>query len=441
MMVTETLSDGLKRAFTVVVPASDIEGKRTAKLTQLGKTLRLPGFRPGKVPMPVVRQRYGTAVMAEVVEESVTEATRQVLSDRGLRPAVQPKVDLVSLDQEKDLEFKVELELMPEITLPDFSAISLTRLRADVAPEAIDRALTTIATRQTTFEDLEEIRPAATGDTVNVDFVGRIDGTPFPGGAGEGVDVQVGGQGFIAGFAEQIEGMSPGDVRTIDVTFPEDYQSKDLAGKAAQFEITARKLRRETVPAVDDDLAEKIGLENLEKLRDAISQQMKREYDQLSRQRLKRQLLDALAASVSFAVPETMVSGEFDQIWQRLEADRKAGKIDPDDQEKDDDTLKAEYRAIAERRIRLGLLLSEIGRVHTITVGNDEITRAMRTEAARYQGQEAQVMEFFRKNPQAVENLRSPIFEDKVIDFVIELARVEERIVEPDELARDPAGV
>jgi trigger factor len=441
MLVTETLSDGLKRAFTVVVPASDIEGKRTAKLTQLGKTLRLPGFRPGKVPMPVVRQRYGTAVMAEVLEESVNEATRQVLSDRGLRPAVQPKVDLVSLDQEKDLEFKVELELLPEIILPEFSTISLTRLRAEVAPEAIDRALSNIAARQTTYEDLDEVRPAVPGDTVKVDFVGSIDGTPFPGGAGTGVDIQVGGQGFIAGFSEQIEGMSPGEVRTIEVTFPEDYQSKDLAGKAAQFEITAHKLRREIVPAVDDDLAEKIGLENLEKLRDAISQQMKREYDQLSRQRLKRQLLDALAASVSFAVPEAMVSGEFDQIWQRLEADRKAGKLDPDDQEKDDDTLKAEYRAIAERRIRLGLLLSEIGRVHTITVGNDEITRAMRTEAARYQGQEAQVMEFFRKNPQAVENLRSPIFEDKVIDFVIELAKVEEQTVEPDELAREPASV
>jgi trigger factor len=441
MLVTETLSDGLKRAFTVVVPASDIEGKRTAKLTQLGKTLRLPGFRPGKVPMPVVRQRYGTAVMAEVLEESVNEATRQVLSDRGLRPAVQPKVDLVSLDQEKDLEFKVELELLPEIILPEFSTISLTRLRAEVAPEAIDRALSNIAARQTTYEDLDEVRPAVPGDTVKVDFVGSINGTPFPGGAGTGVDIQVGGQGFIAGFSEQIEGMSPGEVRTIEVTFPEDYQSKDLAGKAAQFEITAHKLRREIVPAVDDDLAEKIGLENLEKLRDAISQQMKREYDQLSRQRLKRQLLDALAASVSFAVPEAMVSGEFDQIWQRLEADRKAGKFDPDDQEKDDDTLKAEYRAIAERRIRLGLLLSEIGRVHTITVGNDEITRAMRTEAARYQGQEAQVMEFFRKNPQAVENLRSPIFEDKVIDFVIELAKVEEQTVEPDELAREPASV
>jgi trigger factor len=441
MMVTETLSEGLKRAYTVVVPASDIEGKRTAKLTQIGKTLRLPGFRPGKVPMPLVRQRYGTAVMAEVVEESVNEATRQVLSDRGLRPAMQPKVDLVSAETSqaasKDLEFKVELELLPEITLPDFAALSLVRLKVDVTPEMIDRLLSDIAGRQRTFEDIEEIRPAVEGDTLQIDFLGKIDGTPFPGGSAEDVDAQVGGAGFITGFTEQLVGLSPGESRTIDVTFPEDYQTKDLAGKAAQFDITAKKLRREVVPAVDDALATKLGFEDLEKLRDAAAAQMRRDYDQQARLRLKRQLLDALAGAVSYSVPEAMVASEFAQIWSRLEADRSQGKLDPEDREKDEETLRTEYRSIAERRVRLGLLLAEIGRVHTITVGTDELSRAMRMEAGRYQGQEAQVLEFFRKTPAAVESLRAPIFEDKVVDFVIELAQVEERLVSPEELARE----
>ena len=242
MQVTETLSDGLKRGYTVVVPAADLEGKRTAKLTELGKTLRLPGFRPGKVPMPVVRQRYGSAVMAEVLEESVNSATRQMLSDRGLRPANQPKVDVVSDDPVKDLEFKVELELLPEIPMPDFGAINLVRLKAEVPDAEIDRVIGEIAARQRTHEDVEETRPAAVGDVLQVDYVGRIEGTPFPGGTGTDVDVEVSGTGFIPGFTEQLEGLSPGETRIIEVTFPENYGTRDLAGKQAQFEITAKKL-------------------------------------------------------------------------------------------------------------------------------------------------------------------------------------------------------
>ncbi len=440
MQVTETLSEGLKRGFTVVVPAADIESRRTARLTDLGKQLRLPGFRPGKVPLPVVRQRYGTAVDAEVLEQSVNEATQQVLSDRGLRPALQPKVDVVSRtpDKNTDLEFKVEIELMPEISPPDFSGIALTRLRAEVAGEDVDRALAEIAGRARDFEDVSEDRGAETGDMVTVDFTGSIDGTPFPGGAGTDTDVEIGGSGFIPGFSEQIAGMRPGETRAITVTFPEAYHAAELAGKEAQFEITAKKLRRPLVPALDDALAEKLGFEGLDEVRQAISQRMQREYDQLGRMRLKRELLDALAERADFPVPEGMVQGEFAQIWQRIEADKTAGKLDPEDAAKDEDTLRSEYRAIAERRVRLGLLLAEIGRSNAITVGGDEMTRAMRMEASRYPGQEAQVIEFFRKNPQAADTLRGPIFEDKVVDYVLELARVEERVVSPEELAREP---
>jgi trigger factor len=443
MHVTETLSDGLKRAYTIVVPAADIEGRRTARLTELGRTLRLPGFRPGKVPLGLVRQRYGTAVTAEVLEESVSDATRQVLTDRGLRPAGQPKVDVVSLGDGKsqtatDLEFKVELELLPEITLPEFGTIALTRLKAEVPAETVDKALAEIAARNRDLVEVEEPRGAERGEVLTADFIGRIEGTPFPGGAGTDMNIEVHGGGFIPGFTEQLEGMKAGETRTITVTFPEEYGAKELAGKTAEFEITAKKLSRPVIPALDDALATKIGFEGLDEVRQVITGQMQREYDQLSRLRLKRQLLDALAERAQFAAPEGMVSAEFDQIWQRLTADRAQGKQDDEDAGKDDDTLRAEYRAIAERRVRLGLLLSEIGRVNGITVAADEMTRAMRAEAARYAGQEAQVMEFFRKNPQAAESLRGPLFEDKVVDYVLELAQVTDQTVTPEELARDP---
>jgi trigger factor len=446
MQVTETLSDGLKRAYTVVVPAEEIETRRMARLTDLGKTLRLPGFRPGKVPLPVVKQRYGTAVSAEVLEESVNQATQQVLSERGLRPAQQPKVDLVTADPTQagatDLEFKVELELLPDITLPDFGSIALTRLRAEPLAASVDTTLEQIATRNRELVDLtpEQVaeRGAAPGQVLTVDYIGRVDGTAFPGGTGTDMDVEIGGSGFIPGFSEGMDGMKPGDVRTIDVTFPEEYSAKELAGKAATFEITAKALRGSVVPPVDDALAGKIGFETLEELRGVITQQMQRDLDAVSRLRLKRQLLDALAGLANFAAPEGMVEQEFGQIWQRLESDRAAGKLDADDRDKPEETLRAEYRGIAERRVRLGLLLAEIGRLNAIAVTAEEMNRVIRQEAGRYPGQEAQMMELFRKYPAAADQLRGPIFEDKVVDFILELAKVTEVTVTPDELAAEP---
>jgi trigger factor len=446
MQVTETLSEGLKRAYTVVVPAADIEGKRAARLATLGKTLKLPGFRPGRVPTAVVRQRYGSAVNAEVMEESVTEATRQVLSERGLRPAQQPKIDVLSLDPDggvaKDLEFKVEVELLPEITLPDFAAIELTRLKTEVPAETVDKALADVAQRQRSLEpilaeDLGE-RGAAKGEVLTVDYIGRAEGEEFPGGTAKGIEIEVGGAGFIPGFSEQLEGMRPGETRTIDVTFPATYGAPNLAGKPASFEVTAHILSRAVVPAVDDGLATKLGFDDLTAMRETVTRRIQTEYDQLARLHLKRQLLDALAERVKFASPDGMVEQEFSQIWQRLEAERNAGRLDEDDKDKNDDTLRAEYRAIAERRVRLGLLLAEIGRVNSITVGSDEMTRAMRAEATRYPGREQQVFDFFRQNQAAGEALRGPLFEEKVIDFILELAKVEERSASPDELGQDP---
>jgi trigger factor len=322
--------------------------------------------------------------------------------------------------------------------MPDFSTIELTRMKAEPSAEAVDKAMGEIATRNRDMVPVTEARPAVKGDVLTVDFTGKIDDVAFPGGTGNDMDVEVGGPGFIPGFTEQLDGMSAGESRTINVAFPEEYGAKELAGKAATFDITAKTLKQAVVPAVDDELAKKLGFEGIDRVRELITQQIQREYDQLSRLRIKRQLLDALAKQAAFPAPEGMVQAEFDQIWQRIEADKAQDRLDEEDKAKDEETLKGEYRAIAERRVRLGLLLSEIGRVNGITVAPDEMTRAMRAEAGRYPGQEAQVMEFFRKNPQAAETLRGPIFEEKVVDFVLELAKVTDATVTPEELAKEP---
>ncbi|BBC79065.1 trigger factor [Acetobacter orientalis] len=439
MQVTETLSEGLKRGFTITIPAADLDAKQEARLKEVAAGLKLPGFRPGKVPVSIARQRYADAVRAEVLEQAVSEALSSTLDERGLRPAGQPKVDLVSgQEQGKDLEFKVETEILPEITVPDLSDLFLTRLKAVAGDEAIDKVVADIAKRQRNFEVVEEVRPSVKGDVLTIDFVGKRDGVAFDGGTAEDVNVELGGEGFIPGFAEQIEGMQPGEEKVITVTFPENYGAEELAGKEATFDIKVKALKKAVDAPIDDELAKKLGFETLEQLRDLVRKQVEGEYEQLTRLRIKRDLLDALAAKTNFEAPEGMVDAEFNQIWQRVEADRKAGELDEEDQGKDEETLRADYRKIAERRVKLGLLLAEIGRKNAITVTNDELGRAMRAEAMRYQGQEQQVFEFFQKNPQAVESLRGPIFENKVVDYLIELAKVEDKEVTPEELSDIP---
>jgi len=448
MQVTEVANDGLKRAYTVVVPAGDIAAERAKRLAELGRDLRLPGFRPGKVPTKVVEQRYGQAVMGEVLEQSVNKATDQVVSDRGLRPAMQPKVELVNFAPEADLEFKVELEVLPEIPMPDFAGIAVERLKAEPSDEQVDKALETIASRNRKLEDVTEVKAAEKGDILVCDFVGRIApaegeegrGEAFPGGTATDMPIEVDGPGFIPGFTEQLVGMLPGDERLVKVTFPEGYGTAALAGKAATFSVTAKGMKRSVVPPADEEMAKAIGFETLDALKDAVRGSLQQEYDNLARLRVKRALLDGLAAKAEFPVPDGMVEAEFAQIWQRVEQDLKAGNLDEDDKGKDEDTLKTEYRGISERRIRLGLLLSEIGRTNNISVTGDELARAMRQEASRYPGQEQQVMEFFRKNPQAADNLRSPIFEEKVVDFMLELAQVTDRHVSPEELTAQAAA-
>ena len=410
MQVTPTLNEGLKRAFTVVVPSADLQARRDARLAEVAKTIKLPGFRPGKVPASLVKQRYSDSVNAELLEEVINDATTKLFAEQNVRPAMQPKVEVVSaIEDGKDLEFKVETEVLPEIEVPDLSGLKLTRLGAKVSEETVEKALNDVARRSRKFEAIEEDRAAAQGDVVCVDFVGKLDGTPFDGGTADDVNVEIGGEGFIPGFAEQMEGMKAGEERVINVTFPADYQAEELAGKAVTFDIKAKSLKKAVDPAIDDELAKTIGFENLEQIRKIITEQAEGEYQQLSRLRIKRDLLDALSEKTDFEAPSSMVDAEFNQIWARVEEDRKAGRLDEEDAGKDEETLKADYRRIAERRVKLGLLLAEIGRKQEIQVSREELLSAMQQEAQRYPGQEQMVFEFFSKSPQAVEGLRGPI--------------------------------
>lgn len=447
MQVTETLSDGLKRGYTVVLPHADLDARRMERLTNLGKTLRLPGFRPGKVPMPIVKQRFGAAVAAEVLEESMQEAAQKVLSDRGLRPALQPKIDMVTQDAvalTADLEFTLELELLPDIQMPDFSAIELTRLKAEVPADTIDKTLEQIARGQRTLEPIPaetlEARGhgAEKGEVVSIDFVGKIDDVAFEGGTGTDMPVEIGGDGFIAGFAEGLEGAKPGEQRTLNVTFPENYGKAELAGKPAVFDVTVKQVSTQVLPPIDDELAKKVGLDSLDALKDAIKSRQQSEYDGVARMRVKKELLDALTNMTDFPAPPSIVAQEFEQIWQQLEQARKAGTEDEEDKGKDEETLRKDYGAIAERRVRLGLLLAEIGRINNITVTEQELDRALYQRAMQFPGQEMQMLELFRKYPQLTNSVRGPLLEDKVVDFVLELAKVTDQPVTPEELMREP---
>lgn len=441
MQVTETLSESLKRGFTIVIEEKELAEKRNKRLEEMGHQMNIPGFRPGKIPLAVVKQRYGENVQNEVLNEAVTGAIQKTLEERGLRAAAQPQITLKDGYKEgDDLEFTFEVELIPEFEVPDFKGINLTRLKAKPDDEALNKALESIAARQRDFKDIEEKRPAVKGDVLVVDFVGKVDGVAFEGGTAEDVNVEIGGSGFIPGFAEQIEGVTPGEEKQITVTFPENYQAAQLAGKEATFDIKAKGLKEAVTPEINDEFAKKVGLESLENLKSLVSKQITSEYDQMSQMRIKRDILDVLAEKVSFEIPAGLLDAEFDQIWQRIEEDRKADRLDEEDKAKDEETLKADYRKIAERRVRLGLLLVEVGRLNSIAVTEEELTQAMRSEAMRYPGKEKEVIEFFQKNPQAIDSLRGPIYENKVIDYILELANIEDKEVNAEELAEMPAS-
>jgi len=437
MQVTETATEGLRREFKIVIPAKDFESEVQRRLAEIGRSARLPGFRPGKVPLPVLKQRYGKSIMGEILERKVSDSSTQVMSDRGIRPAGQPKIEIVAFDDGKDLEYTMAVEQIPEIKPMDFSRLDLERLKVEVPDSEVEETLERLAKRQRKTNVVEEPRGAAKGDVLVVDFVGRIDGTEFAGGTATGFHIELGADGLIPGFADQLVGAKTGEHRDVSVTFPEDYGGKEVAGKAAVFSVEVKELREPVPAAVDDELAKSVGLENLEALRKDVRRQIENDYAGVTRSRLKRQLLDKLSDAHDFTVPAGLLDAEFDGIWQQVEADKAKGQLDADDEGKSDDQLKAEYRAIAERRVKLGLLLSEVGRINNIQIASEEISRAVMNEARRYPGQERQVIELYQKNPQALAQLRAPIYEDKVVDFIVELAKVSERSITPAELSAE----
>lgn len=437
MQVTEVSSEGLKRDFKVVIEAKEINEKVENRLREISARVKVPGFRPGKAPIKLLKQRYGPSVMGEVLERAVTDSSAQAINERGLRPAVQPKIEIDSFEDGKDLEYSMAVELLPEFEPMDFSKIELERVNIAVPEEEVTSALERLAASRKESKPLESPRPAQSGDVVVLDFQGTVHGEALPGMAGEDHHLELGSNTFIAGFEEQLTGAEVGEQRTVNVTFPEGYGNEKLSGQPAVFECTIKEIR-ESVPAeLNDELAQSMGAENLDDLKEKVKERLSQDYEGLSRMRMKREILDQLAESHDFDVPESMVDLEFDTIWNQVQHDREHGRIDPDDEGKDEEEVKAEYRDIAVRRVRLGLLLSEVGRLNQIEVSQDEVNRALFQEAQRHPGQEQQVVEFYRNNPEALAQLRAPLFEDKVIDFIIDLAKVNEREVTPDQLREE----
>jgi trigger factor len=437
MQITETNANGLKREYKVVVPADALQGQVETRLKELGERIRMPGFRPGKVPLQLLKQRYEKSVMGEVLEKTVHEGSHQLLNERNLRPAGQPKVEIVKFENGQDLEFSVAMEVIPEITPVDFKTIKLERTVVDVPESEIEETLQRLAKRQRKPEPAADDHAAQSGDVVVIDFVGRVEGNEFEGGKAEDFHLELGSGMFIPGFEEQLAGLKKGDRKTVQVTFPAEYGNKALAGKPAEFEVTVKQVSQLKDQPIDDEMAKALGAEDLDGLRKRVREQVERDYGLAGRARLKRGLLDQLADKHEFTLPDGLVDAEFEAIWKQIEADIKADRLDADDKGKSEDQLKTEYRDIAKRRVKLGLLLSEVGRTNNIQVPNDDLTRAVIAEARRYPGQEKQVIDYYQKTPEALNQLRAPIYEDKVIDFILELAQVSERHTTPDQFRKE----
>jgi trigger factor len=442
MQVTETLSEGLKREFSVVVPAAELEAKVNTRLDELKDRVKINGFRPGKVPVAHLKKVYGRSAMAEVIENTVRDTNAQIVTDRGFKLAADPKVTLPTEQEavEKlinggtDLAYTVAVEIVPEIKLADFKTIKLTKLVADVSDAEIDESIARIVDQNRPYAPKAEGAKAESGDRVNVSFVGTIGGTPFEGGTGDDIAVQIGSNTFIPGFEEQLIGIGVGENRTVKATFPTAYANAELAGKEAEFAVTAKSIEAPGEVKVDDEFAKSLGLESLAKLRDAVKDRIERDQQAMTRQKVKRALLDELDKLHQFDTPPSMVEEEFNRVWVSVTEELKSENKTFADENTTEEKAKEEYRGIAARRVRLGLVLAEIGEKNNITVTDEELSRAVAERARQFAGQEQQVWDYFRKNPEAVASLRAPIFEEKVVDFMVELAEVSEKKVSREEL-------
>lgn len=447
MQVTETSSSGLKRELKVVVGHSELSDRFTARIDEVKGQIQLKGFRKGKVPLAHVKKLYGRSVMAEVVQQTVEETSRKAVQDRNERPAHQPNIDFTEdkeeiekvLSGQGDLAFTMKFEILPSITVTDLSALKLEREVADVADEAVDKAVADLVERSIKHEPEAE-RAAGKGDRLTIDFVGRIDGVEFDGGKGEDVQLVVGEGQFIPGFVEGLEGAKAGEERLVKVKFPDDYPGKEVAGKDAEFTVNVKEVARPVRPEVNDDFAKTLGAQSLDHLKELVRGKIAGEYASVARMKIKRQALDALDKAHDFALPETLVNGEFEGIWRQFAQSLESEGKTVADAGKPEEELRTEYRRIAERRVRLGLVIGEIGDKQKLQVSQDELKRALIEQARRYPGQERMVYEYYEKNPAALVELRAPIFEDKVIDHILEVAKPAEKKVTPEELLKPVAG-
>ncbi|HYC82481.1 MAG TPA: trigger factor [Croceibacterium sp.] len=435
MQIVETTNKGLKRAYTVRIPAKEIEARIDAEVKKVAPQVRMPGFRPGKVPANLIRKMHGAALHSDAFNASVRESIDTLMREKQLRPALQPKVDLdEGYAEGKDAELKVEVEVLPEIEAPSLDGIKLEKLTVAVSDEALDAALQRMAANQKSYADAPKGRKAAAGDQLIIDFVGRVDGREFEGGKAEDTPLVIGANRFIPGFEEQLAGLKAGDSKTITVTFPADYQAPELKGREAEFDVTVKKVQVEGETRVDEDFAKSLGLEGLDQLKGLLKTQLEQESAGLTRTQMKRQLLDRLASEHDFEVPQTMVDAEFEQIWQQLQAEI-AKEEDPAAGLAEIEAEKDDYRRIAERRVRLGLLLSEIGQKNGVEVTAQEMGMLIQQAAQQYSPDSRErFVEYVRQDAMAQAQLRAPLYEDKVVDFLFDKAEVSERQVTREEL-------
>jgi trigger factor len=440
MQITETVSEGLKRELKVVIDAQELDERLSAKLDEVKDKVQLKGFRPGKVPVEHIKKVYGRSLMAEVLEQAVQETSNKAISERDERPAFQPAIafeDEASVLERamaggSDLAYTMSFEILPQIELVDFKTLTIEKPVAEVSDEEIDKAITRIRESNTGYEAKDGA--AETGDRLTIDFLGKIDGEPFEGGKGEDVHVILGRGMFIPGFEEGLEGVKGGDERTLNVTFPEEYGAKHLAGKPAEFDVQVKEVAAPKLPELTDEFAQSLGLESFEKLKGIVREQITKDFSGASRAKAKRALLDALDTAHSFDLPPSLVENEFDVIWKEVMGEHQHTGKSFEDTGTTEEKAREEYRAMAIRRVKLGLVLSEIGQKNQVIVTDEEVQKAIINRARQYPGQERKVIEFYKENPGALLELRAPIFEEKVVDFALELVNVNEKPVTRDEL-------
>ena len=445
MQVTETLSDGLRREFNVVIPAGELDNKVSERLDAMKDKVRINGFRPGKVPTAHLRRMYGRSAMAEAIDAAMRDVNAKIVADNNFRLAMQPKVTLPEdekavedvINGKSDLAYTVAMEILAPIELTDFKSIEVTRLATDATDEEVNDGLKRIAEQNRPFAAKGEGAKAEKDDRVTISFVGSIDGVPFEGGSADDVAVNIGSDTFIPGFEDQLIGIAVGDNRKINVTFPENYPAAQLAGKAAEFDVTAKTIEAPSEVVIDDEFAKSLGMESLDKLKDAVRERIQREHDSVSKQRVKRVLFDALDERHKFPLPPALVEQEFNNLWTTATEELKQQGKTFEDENTTEEKERAEYQRIADRRVRLGLLLDEIARRNNINVTDEETTRAIVEHVRQYPGREKELWDMFRNNPEAVASIRAPLIENKVTDFILALAKVSDKKVSTEELYRN----